>query len=127
MKLETALEIIKQQANYIIGGEFDDDEDEGRLDRDGNNVEYYAVASDYEIEHKNLDLSKLYITCVDEHGGEGQGSSYGYVFKIDHPEHGVGYIAYEGYYDSWNGTDWDEDPFMVEPKEQTITVYEPVK
>lgn len=59
---------------------------------------------------------------VEQYGGEDMGSEY-YVVQY-FKDHDV-YIRTDGYYSSYNGTDW-EDGYgcEVRPKEKTITVYE---
>lgn len=60
---------------------------------------------------------------VVQKGGEGEGSEW-YSVKY-FKDHDV-YIKVEGYYSSYNGTDFDgwEDCSEVKPQEKTITVYE---
>lgn len=55
-------------------------------------------------------------------GGEGEGSSIGFVLDLDGR-----YFKVSGYYNSWVGTNW-EDAEVVEvvPKQKVITVYEEV-
>ncbi len=59
---------------------------------------------------------------VAQRGGEGEGEDWYSVqyFK----EHDV-YIRIDGYYNSYNGTDFDNDVYEVFPSEKTITVYLP--
>lgn len=135
MKLETALEIIKEQAKYILeksdwldGKPVEEFIEEHNLEQNGDNVETYCIAGAWQIKEYNLDQTKLYITQVDQFGGEGEGDQYWYVFKINHPEHGEALIQYSGYYDSWNGTNWDGcEPNLVEAYEYTKVGYRPVK
>ena len=58
---------------------------------------------------------------VDEGGGmdEGSGAYSVIYFKV----HDV-YVRIDGYYASHYGYDWDNDPYLVIPKDKTITVYE---
>lgn len=123
MELSIALQIIKEQSEYLkvldwyTSGE--------NLDKDGDVVSE-IILSEFQIKKYNLDPTKLYLTEVEQFGGEGQGDTCYYVFKIEHPEHGIGYIKYFGNYDSWSGSEWDNDAIMVEPIEKTIVVYEEV-
>lgn len=50
--------------------------------------------------------------CVDEYGGEGQGDDYWTVFKIQDR-----YFRKNGWYDSYNGSEWDGALEEVFPKE----------
>lgn len=64
------------------------------------------------------------IELLEEFGGEGEGNVYYYVFKIiDKQTDETVYIKFDGFYDSWNGTEWETDCFFVYPKQKTITVY----
>ncbi len=61
---------------------------------------------------------------IEQYGGEGQGDTW---YSVKHfPEHNV-YIKVEGYYQSYNGTEfhkgWDSCS-EVKPVTKTITVYE---
>ena len=59
---------------------------------------------------------------VDQYGGEGQGETW-YSVKL-FKDHGV-YIRIDGYYESYNGVEFDQGyGEVVEPKQKTITVYE---
>lgn len=59
---------------------------------------------------------------VEQYGGEGQGDTW-YSVKY-FKDHDV-YIRTDGYYSSYNGTDFDEGyGYEVKPTEKTITVYE---
>ena len=54
-------------------------------------------------------------------GGEGEGTSIGRVHHF--PEIDL-YLSIEGYYQSHWGSEWDNRPEEVRPKQKTITVYE---
>lgn len=63
---------------------------------------------------------------VEHYGGEDMGSTY---YDILHfPKHDV-YLKVEGYYTSYNGTDYNgwEDVSVVVPREKVITIFEAVK
>lgn len=137
MKLQTALEIIEAQYKYLTelccGYSECNPEEEEDFDIkeyvDGDSISQDIVYADYQIEAlakegKVVDMSKIHVTQAAQQGGEGEGDQYCIVFKIDHPEHGVGYIQYYGYYDSWNGTDWDGKE-MAEPYEVISTAWRP--
>jgi len=78
----------------------------------------YSVARDEWFEKVGIKWEE-----VEQYGGEGQGSTW-YSVKY-FPNHDV-YIRVDGYYSSYNGTDFDgwDDCTEVRPKEKTITVYE---
>lgn len=53
-----------------------------------------------------------------ETGGEGSGEYCYVILRV-----GEQYFRKEGYYSSYNGTDWDGDFDEVEPYQKTITDY----
>lgn len=59
---------------------------------------------------------------IERYGGEGKGTDW---WSIKHfKDHDV-YIRTNGYYSSYNGTDFEEGyGYEVKPKEKVITVYE---
>jgi hypothetical protein len=68
------------------------------------------------------------VTTVESFGGgEGSGEYTWFVLSIE-PEDGLDtfLVRKEGYYASYNGTEWDGAFEIVEPREKTITVYEPI-
>ena len=80
-------------------------------------VEDFAY-EDYDSEELGLGEVKV----VDSYGGEDQGSEW---YKVQYfVEHDV-YIKTEGWYSSYNGTDFEEGyGEEVRPTQKTITVYE---
>ncbi len=63
------------------------------------------------------------VTCVAQYGGEGMGDDYWIV--VHFPKFDT-YIRV-GWYASYDGGYLDGTPYIVEPKQRTITVYEKVK
>lgn len=116
MNLELAKSIIVEEVKKSkYAGEFmDEDTLEVHDWCNGNNLSECIYSSGY---------TGNVISEVDVEGGEGEGEYYHIVFKIDHPEHGVGYIKFVGYYDSWNGTEWYNQPTMCHPVEVTVIEY----
>jgi hypothetical protein len=55
------------------------------------------------------------------YGGEGQGDEYYNVWYF--PLHGV-YLRIDGYYQSYDGASFENEPYEVRPQERVITVYE---
>ncbi len=83
-----------------------------------NDFAFNELDRDELIDH-NLDYDE-----VDQYGGTGQGDTW-YAIKY-FPQHDV-YIKVDGWYSSYNGTNfdgWGHDVYEVRPKEKTITVYE---
>jgi hypothetical protein len=138
MELKTALEIIIEQAKYVdsITGSTSDYVDSTEYEKDPIKAYEYlysengdavveSIPGNYQLEKWKFDQEKLHVSLQESYGGEGKGDEYWYVFKIKHPVHGEGFIRYVGYYDSWNGTEWEGTPArMVKPVQKTITVYE---
>lgn len=61
------------------------------------------------------------IESIEQVGGEGEGEVYYVVYYFK--DHDV-YIRINGYYQSYHGTDWYNQPIVVTPQQKTITVYE---
>jgi hypothetical protein len=55
------------------------------------------------------------------YGGEGKGEDWFVVLNF--VDHGV-FIRVDGWYTSYDGTDFNKDPYEVVPRKKTITVYE---
>ena len=64
-------------------------------------------------------------TVVHHHGGEGEGSDYYSVIKIEHTLHPNKHklVKFQGWYQSYEGAEYESWSF-VEPVQKTITVYE---
>ena len=79
---------------------------------------YWSLEAAYILQ--NLGLGE--VEEVDQYGGEGQGETW-YSVKY-FKDHDV-YIRTDGYYQSYNGTDFEEGYGQeVRPIEKTIIVYE---
>lgn len=86
--------------------------------------EYLAMPSRYGMQEQ-LILKQLGLGIVEEvkqRGGEGQGETW---YSVKHfKDHDV-YIRTDGFYSSYNGTDFDYGiGTVVTPQEKVITVYE---
>jgi hypothetical protein len=91
-------------------------------------IEYSKMPSKYDISQEEY-LKENNIPVweeVEQYGGEGQGDTW-YSVKY-FPDHDV-YIRVDGFYSSYNGTDFNgwSDCTEVRPQEKTITVYQTVK
>lgn len=124
MNLELARQIMQEQIDYLATTDYPYKIDLDVYTQNGDSVEDSLCLGSYSIKEYNLDLNKIYLTLEDQRGGEDQGSCYHRILKIDHPIYGVGYIKYAGHYDSWNGTEWYNDPEMVTPVEKVVTITE---
>lgn len=61
------------------------------------------------------------VKTVDEYGGEGMGEKYYHVYHfVDHDV----YIRIDGYYQSYNGAEFENAPYEVKPVERTVIFYE---
>lgn len=124
MNLELARQIMQEQIDYLATTEYPYASKFDINTESGREAEDCLCLGSYWIKEHNLDPSKLYFTLEDQEGGEDCGSYYHIILKIDHPVHGVGYIKYVGCYDSWNGTEWYNDPVMVTPVKKMVEVTE---
>lgn len=68
---------------------------------------------------KSFEIPSGTVTLVEDHGGgEGDGETRFIVIKV-----GEQLFQYNGYYSSWDGTEWDDDLYEVEPYDVTVTQY----
>lgn len=67
----------------------------------------------------------LGIVRVEENfGGEGMGDKRYIVVSLESEDGSKEYFQYKGYYDSWNGTSWDDlEDKKVLPKEKVIITW----
>lgn len=121
MDLALARKIIQEQADYLKTTEFHLYTDNYESSINGDDIDE-VVVSDIKASRYGIDSSKIYVDDESSFGGEGEGETYWKIYKIDHPVHGLGYIKYQGQYDSWNGVEWD-DPNMVTPVQVMVTQY----
>lgn len=81
----------------------------------------------HQIKYNNVKSDVIDFELVDSYGGEGEGETYYKVFKITNKQTNEEvFIKFDGFYDSWNGTEWEYDPFFVKPVEKTIIDYEKI-
>lgn len=75
----------------------------------------------FDIQKVDLgELSWVMNNVVESWGGEGEGDSIGYVLQF-----GDRYVSVNGYYNSWDGADYDDaDIVEVVPVQKVVTVYE---
>ena len=79
--------------------------------------------SSYGIQYNNYENDNYKIESeIDGEGGEGQGDSIWIVSRILDKKTGeVFFIRFDGYYESWNGTDWSNNDWtMVKPQEVKV-------
>jgi hypothetical protein len=87
--------------------------------------EFRKYDSNEEVEFKSkLQLLGIDMVSVYHYGGEGEGEQYYTVWKFSRDKEEV-YFKFNGYYQSYNGSTYDEY-FQVEPKEVQVIQYEPV-
>lgn len=79
------------------------------------------------VECLELEKGKIYpysIKFVAHYGGEGRGDDYWNVYEIvDNSTGETHLVKFAGFYSSWNGVEWYDDPYFVVPKERTIVEY----
>lgn len=111
--LEAAKEVLNQKMKaYAQANEYEFDED------DNIAYNYYSECSCKDF------WEKAGVTEVENWGGEGEGDSIGYTLKFTVDGETV-YLKLEGYYNSWDGTDWSEaEVKLVKPVERMVTFYE---
>jgi hypothetical protein len=88
----------------------------------------------YEIEELDeedvveIDGHKVYLKLeYSEGGGEGDGSHVERVMTVNIDGKVEAYVRATGYYESYNGTEWNSGWELVEPREVVVTQYFPVK
>ena len=62
------------------------------------------------------------ITFVEEYY-HGDGHDCYVIFSFSYKDKILGYLKYTGLFSSWDSTQWDDIPDVVEPKEVMVTKY----
>ena len=107
--LEDKIKVItKEEAKELFATEF--------------NVELGSYNS-YDLQYQNYDSENY--SCQKEiagEGGEGEGDSIWTVSRILDKKTGeVFFIRFDGYYESWNGSDWSNNDWsIVKPQEVKV-------
>jgi len=97
---------------------------------DGSKVDEVSEICGYEMEeyltdYKNENYS---FDQIEHFGGEGEGDEMWKVFEVkDLKTEEVTNFRVSGYYDSWNGTEWDRTVELVEAYEVTVTRWKGIK
>jgi len=106
------LENIQAIVNKAISEQGTSKYDEGNTFFDGYTLE--ECIGDYEN-------SEYKFREVEHFGGEGQGDSMWKVFEIKNKQtNEVVNFRVRGWYNSWNGTEWDGEIEIVKPVEVTV-------
>lgn len=84
-------------------------------------LEYYDEYITTQLKAKIKELN-LKINCVEQVGGEGQGSDYWTVYKFEWFNGDVTYVKFEGWYASYVGSEFSEWKF-VSPQPVTRIEY----
>ena len=77
----------------------------------------------YEIQYCNYENDNYKVESeIAGEGGEGQGEEYWKVSRIlDKNTNEVFFIRFDGFYTSWDGTDWSNNDYqIVRPREVTV-------
>ena len=97
----------------------------------------YEVGDSLEVDDKWFDGDKLealsnlrtnslnWVQIKSHGGGEGDGEECWSVYKFYNSEDDVAYIKFDGYYQSYNGSEYQEF-YVVEPVDRMVTFYENV-
>jgi len=93
------------------------------------NFYYWDGKNGEELDYnwEKLSIPDYQITKESSYGGnEGCGWDYWFVFKLTNKQTNESvYIKFDGIYSSWGDPEWYE-PFLVEPKEKVVIVFERV-
>lgn len=93
----------------------------------GDTTEYLYSALDEFLDaidwrSAEITLPSGIVKQVEQKGGEGEGSEYWVVFSVN----GDTLFRVEGYYSSWEGTNWDSAELVeVVPVQVLVTQYKP--
>ncbi len=86
----------------------------------------YSDINGYEMEElfwkDDNNILGYIVNLEDDFGGEGMGDTKYMVFSFAHetkPDEKT-YIKFNGYYDSWNGTEWESGFSITHPQEVTV-------
>lgn len=103
MDLQTARQIIQEQADYLKTTTFHMYQNDYAGSIDSVDIDE-VVVSDINMTDYGIDPTKIHVDIAAKFGGEeGDGELTYSVYKIDHPVHGVGHIMYYGEYVPWLG------------------------
>lgn len=73
----------------------------------GGDIEWYDLQWDVQRRDEGLSLESLTLKFVHQEGGEGEGSTYFYVFSTGEDEDEQLWRV-DGYYASWDGVTYDD-------------------
>jgi hypothetical protein len=89
-----------------------------------------GITSVYEIEELNGDnvFDGIHIELVSSEGGhEGGGEYVERVFAINRGDETLSHMRVTGFYQSYNGTEYNDDWTLVAPREVVVTQYFDIK
>ena len=92
------------------------------LEADGTykNPSFYDGDLIEELSYIKNPINGYAIKNIDAFGGEGEGDSIWNVFALYKDNKLLTFFKTEGYYDSWNGVEWDEGFNIVTPREKIV-------
>jgi len=91
---------------------------------------YRCESPDGLSDKKGVTIDNYTLYFVEDFGGEGMGDSAWVIYKlVNNKDLTASYIQYDGYYSSYDGTDWESwnEFSVVEPVDVVITQYHGVK
>ena len=111
MELQKVVDLLREATK---------DQDRSNLGEASKDAFYY--------EDKVANIDNYTIKLAEQVGGEGEGDHYHIVLSIrDNNTDEMTYAKFDGYYNSWDGSEMDDEPYLVQPKQKTITVFETIK
>ena len=84
---------------------------------------YDATLRKWVDDEPGQEFEGVYVSCVADVGGEGQGDIRYAVFCFTDGS-GTKYFRKDGFYASYDGSTWDGEFSEVQPQERVVTVWE---
>ena len=76
----------------------------------GCDINYVCEATEFNFEDEKYKIE----SCIIQNGGEGQGEDYEEISRVFEKESGnIWFVSFQGYYDSWNGVNYDDSTWCV--------------
>lgn len=94
---------------------------------EGARVRYGVLSKYVEKDKPGLDIPGIgYAIQLDQYGGEDQGTSLWLVFQVTDEDGETRYFKRNGWYQSWQGGEYDGPTIEVQAVEKLVTVYEEI-
>lgn len=133
--IKTGLELLKFVIDHFNGTEYEYTNYKGEIEKDVYNIldeddEDEIDYNDPEILYmRNSSIVKegYILKYEDGYGGEGQGDERWECYSVTFPDGVKKYLYFEGYYQSWDGTNWEKPPVIAEPYQVVITKFSSIE